>query len=192
MLRYLRRRLQEIKEIGLPIVIVHVFRDVREYYDYAERQYCKEEIVRTAEEVGPGLWIGGESSVNSETVLGENVHFMGMKVRGEGRLTIGDNFHSGSGCTIITSNHNYDDGDALPYDDTYNRDSVEIGDNVWFGINVTVIPGVSIEEGAIIQAGSVVTHDIPKGAIAGGHPAEVFDSRDMQHYEELKAAGEFN
>ena len=61
-----------------------------------------------------------------------------------------------------------------------------IGDNVWFGHRVTVLPGVSIGEGSIIQAGSVVVSDIPKCAIAGGSPARQFDTRDREHYERLK------
>lgn len=46
-----------------------------------------------------------------------------------------------------------------------------------------VLGGVIIREGAIIQAaGSVVVDDIPKCAIAGGHPAKVFKYRDREHY----------
>lgn len=164
----------------------------RSYYDPIEYAYYERKIVETAKEVGSRPWIGGVTSVNSETVLGENVHFHGLNVRGDGPITIGDNFHAGAGCEIITETHNYDDGDAIPYDDTFIVEGVDVGDNVWFGIDVTVLPGVSIGEGAIIQAGSVVTDDVPKGAIAGGHPAEVFGKRDMDHYERLKAEGKFN
>ena len=57
---------------------------------------------------------------------------------------------------------------------------------------VIVLGGVTIGEGAIIQAGSVVVNDIPKYAIAGGHPAKVFAARDIAHYEELKALGKFH
>lgn len=164
-----------------------------EYYTLLKNKYYQRRIEETAEAVGSDLHLmfDNEKAVNSKTVIGDNVHLIGINVRGEGRVTIGDNFHSGSGCEIITENHNYDSGDAIPYDDTFVAAPVEIGDNVWFGINVTVLPGVSIGEGAIIQAGSVVTQDIPKGAIAGGHPAAVFDHRDMEHYERLKAAGKF-
>jgi len=162
------------------------------FHETVRWRYYHRPVADTAQEVGPGLWVGGETSVNSETVLGRNVHFMGMEVRGDGPLTIGDNFHSGSGRDIITAHHNYDDGDAIPYDGTYVRDPVEIGDNVWFGIDVTVVPGVSIGEGAVIQPGSVVVRDVPKGGVAGGHPAEVFARRDMNHHEELKAAGRFH
>ena len=66
---------------------------------------------------------------------------------------------------------------------------VVIEDNVWLGNRVIVLPGVTIGEGAIIQAGSVVVKDIPKYAIAGGHPAKVFSSRDKDHYEMLKKEG---
>lgn len=161
-------------------------------YEPLENAYYERRAVQTAQEVGSSVWIGGPTIVNSKTVLGDNVHFMGTKIRGEGPVRIGDNFHSGYGCDILTQNHNYDTGDAIPYDDTYTVEAVDIGDNVWFGIDVTVLPGVSIGEGAIIQAGSVVTDDVPEGAIAGGHPAEVFAERDMEHYERLKAEGRFN
>lgn len=172
---------------------IEMFGGIRdEYHKHLKTEYYKYKIKGTAEEVGSGLWVGGKSSVNSRTRLGDNVHFLGLSVSDEGTVTIGDNFHSGSGCLLITQTHNYDTGDAIPYDSTPVTKPVEIGDNVWFGRNVTVLPGVSIEEGAIIQAGSVVTKDIPKGAIAGGHPAEVFDHRDMDHYERLKAEGKFH
>jgi acetyltransferase-like isoleucine patch superfamily enzyme len=49
-----------------------------------------------------------------------------------------------------------------------------------------------IEEGAIIQAGSVVVNDIPYCAIAGGSPAKVFKYRNIDHYELLKSQGKFH
>ena len=51
--------------------------------------------------------------------------------------------------------------------------------------------GVRIGEGAVIQAGSVVTSNIPKYAIAGGHLAKVFKTRDISHYEKLKKEKKF-
>ncbi len=119
------------------------------------------------------------------TKLGKNVNFNGMKILGSGNVSIGSNFHSGFGCIIMTHNHNYE-GNSIPYDDTIITADVTIEDNVWFGINVIVLPGVTIQEGAIIQAGSVVVSNIPKCGIAGGHPARVFKYRDMIHYNKLK------
>jgi chloramphenicol O-acetyltransferase type B len=114
-----------------------------------------------------------------------------MTISGRGMVEIGDNFHSGPECVIISEAHNYE-GDALPYDATYVARDVRIEDNVWLGIRVIVLGGVTIGEGAIVQAGSVVAADIPKYAIAGGHPARPFAQRDIEHYERLKAAGRFH
>lgn len=55
-----------------------------------------------------------------------------------------------------------------------------------FVTHKTYLGGVSIGEGAIIQAGSVVCKDIPAFAIAGGHPAIPFKYRNQKHYETLK------
>lgn len=130
--------------------------------------------------------------VTARTFLGRNVHFNGLRIKGAGRVTIGDNFHSGQEILFITEYHDYDGGDALPYDPvkTVCKD-ITIAANVWLGDRVVVLGGVSIGEGAIIQAGSVVVSDIPACAIAGGHPAKMFKQRDRPHYEALKAAGRF-
>lgn len=157
----------------------------------AKRSYYSFKLRQQADEVGEDFIVNGQSRLSPNSVIGNNVKFNGMEVRGDGYLEIGDNFRSAPGCIIVTRNHDYDNSDALPYDETYVRKDVIIGDNVWFGVNVIVVPGTEIGEGAIIQAGSVVTSDIPKGAIAGGHPAEVFSQRDMEHYERLKREGKF-
>lgn len=54
-----------------------------------------------------------------------------------------------------------------------------------------ILGGVTIGEGAVIQAGSVVCKDVPPLAIAGGHPAIPFKFRDKEHYYKLKKAGKF-
>lgn len=51
--------------------------------------------------------------------------------------------------------------------------SIEIGDHVWIGLNVTILKGVKIGNGAIIGAGSVVNKDIPENCLAVGVPAKV-------------------
>lgn len=128
---------------------------------------------------------------NNKTFLGKNVHFNGMKITGCGEVHIGDNFHSGRECLMIAQNHRYE-GEALPYDDTYICKDIVIKDNVWLGERVIVLGGVTIDEGAIIQAGSVVVCDIPKCAIAGGHPARVFSQRNPERYEMLKSERRFH
>jgi len=149
-------------------------------------------VSRRAIEVGLGLKVNGKSSVNYQTYLGSNVNFNGMKIQGGGKVIIGDNFHSGQECLMITQTHNYDNGKKIPYDNTYIYKNIVIEENVWLGNRVIILGGITIGEGAIIQAGSVVVSDIPKYGIAGGHPAKVFKYRDIEHYKNLKAKGLFH
>lgn len=139
-----------------------------------------------AKSVGKDLHVNGYSLVSKTTSLGENVNFNGIRISGAGNVIIGSNFHSGKGCLILSQNHNYDFGKAIPYDDSYIKKDVIIGDNVWIGDRVIILGGVTIGEGAIIQAGSVVSCSIPALSIAGGNPAKVFKMRDEEHYYSLK------
>lgn len=89
---------------------------------------------------------------------------------------------------IRTGNHYYDGSDlrSIPYDERVVCKPVTIGENVWIGSQVLILPGVSICEGAVIGGGSVVTKDVPMGAIVGGNPAKIIKYRDMDVYEKLK------
>ena len=132
------------------------------------------------------LYIGGSTSLTANTILGKNPNFNGMTILGSGKVVFGDNFHSGTGCEIITSYHNYNKGKTVPYDNTFINKDVIIGHNVWFGNRVTVLGGVNIGEGAIIQASALVFEDVPDLAIVGGNPAKIIKYRDKEHYYNLK------
>lgn len=138
------------------------------------------------------VYVGGFSKFSKRTHLAENVHFNGMTVIGEGEVYFGRYFHSGSECLVISSIHNYDQGESIPYDKTNISKNIVVGDFVWFGSRVTVLPGVTIGEGAIIQAGAVVTKDVPAYGIAGGSPAITFKFRDKAHFKKLKAEKKFH
>lgn len=138
----------------------------------------------------PPLKAAFRCEFSKNTYLGKNTSFNGFKVAGSGKVTIGDNFHCGRNCKVINSFHNYH-GDLLPYDYTYIVKDVVIEENVWLGDDVIILGGVTIGEGSIIQAGSVVVKDIPKLAIAGGHPATPFKFRDKEHYYQLKKEKKF-
>jgi len=157
------------------------------------KKFYKNKVLKNVKSYKEPLKVNGYSFVNKNTVLGENCNFNGMKIKGNGKVTIGNNFHSGQECLMLTSYHQYDNGDAIPYDSQKNVDKeIVIEDNVWLGDRVIVLGGVKIGEGAIIQAGSVVVNNIPKYAIAGGHPAKVFSQRDIENYEKLKQEGKFH
>ena len=139
---------------------------------------------------GAGLKFNYFSFVRCKLVVGDNVNFNGAKLLGAGQLKIGHNFHSGERLVVLTSSHNYK-GDELPYDRSLIVRDVEIGDNVWVGMNVLILPGATIGEGAIVQAGSVVHGEVPRLAIVGGNPAKVIKFRDSMHYDKLKEARRF-
>lgn len=136
------------------------------------------------------LKINNKTILSKNTYLGSNTNFNGLEITGIAKVEIGNNFHSGVQCKIITSFHNFE-GTRIPYDHTLVNKNVKIGDNVWLGDQVIVLGGVTIGEGAIIQAGSVVVSNIPEYGIAGGHPAKVFKYRNIENYHSLKSSEQF-
>lgn len=93
----------------------------------------------------------------------------GCKFQDQGGITIGDDVLIGQNVVIATLNHAMDPdsrGDMNPK-------PVCIGNKVWIGANATLLPGVSIGEGAIVAAGAVVSKDVPARTVVGGVPAKV-------------------
>lgn len=148
-------------------------------------------VCRRAATVGSALMVNFKSTVTNNTFLGNHVNFNGMTISGYGRVTIGNYFHSGQDCHIITDVHNYE-GEEIPYDSTYVVKEVIIDDFVWLGSHVIILGGVHIGEGAIIQAGAVVVKDVPPYAIVGGNPASVFKYRNKEHFLQLKEKKHFH
>lgn len=86
-------------------------------------------------------------------------------------VRFGRNCFIGPQCGIYTAVHPLDAKEratGMEY-----AKPVTVGDDVWFGGHVTVLPGVSIGDGAVIGAGSVVTHSIPARVVAAGNPCRV-------------------
>lgn len=155
-----------------------------QFYTWRVKNNCKSYS-------GP-IRVNRKTQVNKNTVLGSNVNFNGLEITGTGEVIVGNNFHSGRDCLLITQFHKYDGADSIPYSShEYVIKSICIEDNVWLGDRVIILGGVTLGEGSIIQAGSVVVNSIPAYSIAGGHPARVFKTRDIGHYQKLKADGKF-
>ena len=169
-----------------------VARRIRHVMTVRRRRRWSEGLRCSLGSAGEGLKVNHPCNISfaRNVHVGNNVNFNGMTIYGRGGVHIGDNFHSGAGCKIITANHNYE-GEAIPYDHTIVLGPVSIQDNVWFGDDVLVLPDVTIAEGAIIGAGSVVTKDVERCAIVGGNPAKFIRYRDVEHYDRLKAEGRF-
>lgn len=174
---------------------MNVYKFLRHHYRaYKKRTRIKhhtENARKTLGSFGEPLTVNFKCTFNEKVFLGKNCHFNGIEIPKGGIVRIGDNFHSGKSCMILSKYHNYE-GLKIPYDNTYIIKDVTIEDNVWLGNNVIVLGGVTIGEGAIIQAGAVVVSDIPACSIAGGNPAKVFKERDKVHYYKLKSEGKFH
>ena len=144
-------------------------------------------------EVGPGCGAWGRIALTgaANMRLGSNVHIGdGAFIRAEGGLSIGSNTHISRNVTIYTRNHQ-SEGEALPYDDTFDDRPVTIGRNVWIGMDVCITPGVTIGDGAIVGMGTVVAGTVAAGAIVVSQAARVVGSRDPDRYERLENAGAF-
>ena len=143
----------------------------------SERNKRNQIIKKLFHSVGENAWI--ESPFNCD--YGYNI-------------TVGDNFYTNTNCTIldcakVTIGNNvligpnvslYTPNHAINADERkegYERSlPINIGDNVWVGGSVTIVPGVTIGDNTIIGAGSVVTKDIPSNVIAAGVPCRVIRS----------------
>lgn len=116
--------------------------------------------------------------------LGKNVFFnAGCKFQDQGGITIGNGCLIGHNVVIATLNHDKSvekRGDCIPA-------PVIIGDYVWVGANATILPGVTIGEGAIIAAGAVVAKDVPAHVTVGGVPAKVLSEHKKGQEEIMEA-----
>lgn len=87
------------------------------------------------------------------------------------KVEFGDNVFIGPNCGFYTAGHPIDiksRNEGIEY-----AKPIKVGNNVWFGGNVSVMPGVTIGDNVTIGAGSVVTKDIPSNCVAYGNPCKV-------------------
>ena len=110
--------------------------------------------------------------------VGDYCNFNGMTVAGCGELNIKNGFHSGTNILVITSNHDYYSNDHFPYGYDDISKPVFIGNAVWVGSNVTILPGAKVGDGVILQAGSVVHGSLASSGIYGGNPAKLIKKRE--------------
>ncbi|WP_107040043.1 acyltransferase [Brumimicrobium mesophilum] len=128
--------------------------------------------------------------INSEIHIGTNTRIHGSCIHAQSKITIGENCLIAANCNIIDSN-----GHLTSMDSPENRiDTIDfpqniiIEDNVWIGASCIILKGVTIGNGSVIAAGSVVKSSIPPNVIAGGNPAKVLksNSKNVQNEKRLK------
>ena len=104
--------------------------------------------------------------------IGENFYSNhNLIILDAGKVKFGDNVFIAPNCSFYTAGHPLDvekRNEGLEY-----AKPIEIGDNVWIGGNVVILPGVTIGSNTVIGAGSIVTKDIPSNVVAVGNPCKV-------------------
>lgn len=138
-------------------------------------------------EIGEGAWIGNDCEIDAAPSVR-----IGARTSLQHRSQILGSVQLGAGCVcaanlyISSGMHRFADTAHLPVrvQDFRARQAsdraastVVVGDDCWFGINVVVLPGVTIGRGCVIGANSVVRSDLPPYSIAVGSPARVVKSR---------------
>jgi acetyltransferase-like isoleucine patch superfamily enzyme len=141
--------------------------------------------------IGKGVFVGAYTCLlcindhhshlkNSELSIGEGTSIGEMNnIRaGGGRITIGKKCIFSQNINIIAANHLIKKEEMM-IDQAWDTEKnfVEIGDDVWIGTGVSILPGVRVGNGAIIAAGSVVTKDVAEYAIVAGVPAKLLKYR---------------
>lgn len=109
--------------------------------------------------------------------IGENFYSNHNLIILDGNKVIfGDNVFIAPNCAFYTAGHPIDvnrRNQGLEY-----AKPIKIGNNVWIGGNVVVLPGVTIGDNTVIGAGSIVTRDIPANVVAVGNPCRVIKQID--------------
>lgn len=126
-------------------------------------------VVKHNADISPHIKIGARSELGQGCVI-------------YGGTELGSDVLMGPGVRIITRNHNYNDL-SRPINVQGERFApVVIGDDVWIGANVVILPGVLVGSHSVIGAGSIVTKSIPEYSIAGGNPARVIRRREVREH----------
>ena len=130
-------------------------------------EYCGDNVnIEKNAGFGPQLRIGDNSGVGERCAL-------------SGRIVIGKDVMMGPNCVMRTYSHRHDRIDIPMDQQGFEEERIMyIGDDVWIGTNVIILPGVNVGSHCIIGAGAVVTKDVPDYAIVGGSPARVIRYRN--------------
>ena len=123
---------------------------------------------------GVTIWYPNGLSVGRNSTLNEWVYIVGV-----GGVTIGEGVRIAARCSFLSDNHVFASPDVPIYKQGWDPKPIVIEDEVWMGVNATVLAGVRIGRGAVVAAGAVVAKDVPEFAIVGGVPAKVISWRKM-------------
>lgn len=122
----------------------------------------------------PGITL----SPGNKMVIGDHVDLAwGVLITTSGGVEIGDRTLIGYNTQIFSSNHVVPPNMGRIFDSGHEKKKVIISNDVWIGAGCIILPGVTIGEGAVVAAGSVVTKDVAPFTYVGGVPAKCIKER---------------
>ena len=116
---------------------------------------------------GSGITIGDRTGIGARAFLA-----------GQGGITIGNDVITGPNLQIFSENHNFNDLTQIIKAQGVTKQATVIGNNCWLGGGVTVLAGVTIGDGCVVAAGSVVNKSVPPNSIVAGVPAKIIKNRE--------------
>jgi acetyltransferase-like isoleucine patch superfamily enzyme len=119
-------------------------------------------------------------SIGNDVSINRGCEFFGAMVAGGAYISIGNHCALAPHVRVLSATHSYRRLD-LPDQ----AKSVSIGNYVWIGAGATILPGVTIGDGAVIAASSVVTDDVAPFSIVGGNPARFIKFREIEDKQTL-------
>lgn len=118
--------------------------------------------------IGGNIILGNFFNSNDRVILNADIG---------GTLSFGDNCLVGPGCIFRTANHKYENPEVLIRNQGHEVLDIKIGNDVWFGSNVVVLPGVLLGDGCVVGAGAVVTRSFKSFTVLAGVPARAVGKR---------------
>lgn len=156
---------------------LHVFKLIN-YYNYSHVTPLRKLSIGANASISPNAVFSNPEriTIGKGMRLGARCHLWAGP--GHGKISIGDDALFGPEVFVTAASYRFNDGSPVTEQAMAEADVV-IGDDVWLGTRVVVLPGAKIGAGAIIGAGAVVKGDIPAMSIAVGVPARVVGSRNV-------------
>jgi len=115
-------------------------------------------------DISPFIRIGNYSELGQHCLIHSSV-------------TIGSKVIMGPGVKIYSRNHRYEDVSRPIADQGKRQLKTYVGDDVWIGANVVILPGVTVGDHSVIAAGAIVTKDVEPFSVVGGNPAKLIKKR---------------
>lgn len=167
-----------LRSIFDPRAYLHALKIIN-YYNYTHVEPMR------ALRRGVGCAISPTTSFNNaeRIVLGDHVR-IGANCSiwagpSTGRIELADHVMLGPDVMITAASYRVNEGSPVT-DQPMDEKNIYIGRDAWLGAKVVLLPGVTIGDGAVIAAASVVTKDVPANAIVAGVPAKVVGERSIE------------